>query len=64
MAHEDVADAPVYERVVGGKVGATGEAEDDVHALRLQTFHHGIDRAHLTDLLSVNSGKTQCTSGF
>ena len=66
VAHEDVSQAAVYERVVGRQVGAAGEAEDDLHALRLQTFHHGIDRAHLIDLLpsARNRQKSQCTSGF
>ncbi len=48
VAHEDVADAAVDERVVGGKVGSAGEAEYDVHTLRLQALHDGIDRTHLT----------------
>ena len=48
VAHEDVADAAVDERVVGGKVGAPGEAEYDVHTLRLQALHDGIDRTHVT----------------
>ena len=38
----------VDERVVGGKVGAAGEAEYDVHTLRLQALHDGIDRTHVT----------------
>src|SRR3712207_586980 len=46
VAHEDVADAAVDEGVVGGEVGAAGEAEYDVDALGLQALHHGIDRAH------------------
>ena len=46
VAHEHVADAGVEEGVVGGEVRAAGEAEDDVDALRLQAFHHGINRAH------------------
>ena len=53
VAHEDVADARVDERVVGREVGAAGEAEYDVHTLRLQAFHHGIDRTHSTDLLPI-----------
>src|SRR6185312_4592024 len=55
VAHEDVADSPVDERVVGRQVGAAREAEDDVDALRLQTFHQRIYCAHLTDLLSLLS---------
>ena len=35
-----------YERVVGREVGAAGQAEYDVDALRLQALHDGIDRAH------------------
>ncbi len=42
----------VDERVVGRQVGAAGQAEDDVHALRLQTFHERVNCAHLADLLS------------
>ena len=49
---------PSHERVVGREVGAAGQAEDDVHALRLQTFHQRIDRAHLADLLSLIQGKS------
>ena len=52
VADEDVADAAVDERVVGREVGAAGQAEDDIDALRLQTFHQGIDSPHLADLLS------------
>jgi hypothetical protein len=35
VAHEDVADAGVHERVVGRQIRAAGEPEDDLHALRL-----------------------------
>ena len=52
VADEDVTDAAADERVVGREVGAAGQAEDDVHALRLQAFHHGVDRSHLAELLS------------
>jgi hypothetical protein len=48
VAHEDVTDAGVHEGVVGRKVRAAGEAEYDVHTLRLQALHDGIDRTHVT----------------
>ncbi len=47
VTHEDVTDATVHEGVVGREIGATGQAEDDIHALRLQAFHHRVDRTHL-----------------
>jgi hypothetical protein len=49
---QDVPDTPTDEGVVGRQVRTAGEAEDDIHALRLQTFHYCIHRAHRTDLLS------------
>ena len=53
VADEDVADAGVVEGVVGRQVRATGQAEYDVDALRLQALHHGIDCTHRADLLSL-----------
>ena len=46
VANEDVADAGVVERVVGGQVGPSGEAEYDVDTFRLQTFHQGVHGTH------------------
>jgi hypothetical protein len=54
VAHQDVAQTTVDERVVGREVGATGQTEDDVHALRLQAFHHRVNCTHCTDLLSFS----------
>ena len=45
VAHEDVADAGVDERVVGREVRAAGEPEYDVDTLCLQALHHGVDRS-------------------
>ena len=50
VAHEDVADAGIDEGVVSREVCAAGKSEDDVDALRLQTLHYGIYRAHSADL--------------
>ena len=55
VAYQDVAQATIDEGVVGREVGATGQAEDDVHALRLQAFHHCVNCTHCTDLLSSRS---------
>jgi hypothetical protein len=46
VAHEDVADAGVDERVICGQVGPARIAEYDVHAFGLEAFHHGVDGSH------------------
>ena len=43
---QDVADAGVVERVVGGEVRAAGDAEYGVHALGLEAFHDRVDCPH------------------
>ena len=50
VAHQDVADPGVVERVVGREVGTPGEPEYDVDTLSFQTFHQRIDSPH-RDLL-------------
>ena len=55
VADEDVADAGVVERVVGGEVGAAGEAEYDVDTLGLQAFHQSVDCTHRVRLLSQSA---------
>ena len=52
VAAEDVPDARVVERVVGGQVGATGNPEYGRDPFGLQAFHHGVDRSHSSVPLS------------
>jgi hypothetical protein len=59
VAHQHMADAGVIERVVGGQVGATGEAEYDIDALGFKALHHGIDCTHRADLLSAGLGNAE-----
>ena len=42
VAHEDVADAAVEQRVVGRQDAAAGQAEHDLGALHLQRFDQGL----------------------
>ena len=46
VAAQDVADAGVVERVVGGEVRAAGDAEYGVDALGLQALHDRVDCPH------------------
>ena len=76
VADEDVVDSSVVEGVVGGEVGAAGQAEYDINTLSLETFHQSVDCTHGAFLLSprtrhlsargrsAHGGNGQSTSGF
>src|SRR4051812_43786357 len=46
VAHEDVLDAGVVERVIGRQVRAARVPEYDLDALGLEAVHDGVDSAH------------------
>src|SRR4051812_46198991 len=52
VADEDVLDAAVVERVVGGEVRPSGKAEYDLDTLGLETLDQGVDGTHRCGLLS------------
>ena len=47
VAHQDVADGRVDDRVVDGQDGAAGQAEHDVDALHLEALDEGLCSCHL-----------------
>ncbi len=46
VADQDVPDAGIVERVVGGQVGAAGKAEYDVDTFGFEAFHQSVDCTH------------------
>ena len=55
VAHEDVADGGVDDRVVDGQDGAAGQAEHDVDPLHLEALDEGLRPCHLHVLSPVSS---------
>ena len=51
VAHEDVADRRVDERVVDGEDRSAREAEHDLHAFHLETLDEGLGSGQLHDFL-------------
>ncbi len=51
VAHEDVADRRVDERVVDGQDRSAGEAEHDLHVFHLETLDEGLGAGQLHGFL-------------
>ena len=58
VAHEDVADRRVDDRVVHREDGAAGQAEDDLHALHLEGLDQGLATVDLRHVRSLGSPKS------
>ena len=54
VAHEDVADRRVDDRVVHGEDGAAGQAEDDLDALHLEGLDQCLATVHVLLMVSVS----------